>query len=204
MARNFVVKTWYDNGYMGQVGKHCENLFAKYAKTLGWTRHPECESIADDMHKHIDQVYVVDETGQEIKVQIKDTRHGTRGEEEILDSVCIETKNGQGYPGTIYGDYDYFIYRVGTTFFIYDRKGLLVLVLKLVDFTKTAKRFIDCYKCRYQRKGKKDEMTLLHFDDIVSALVNKMEISKEDADEQTRFYHEMWDKWVAERDQNRR
>ena len=98
--------------------------------------------------------------------------HGSNGVDvkgnNLPDEIWVELRNVHGKPGWILGEAMWIAFEMPEVggYIRVERKELLQWCLKNVDFEDLVSRKDDAYRKTYQRKGRKDKITMLALHDL--------------------------------------
>ena len=109
-------------------------------------------SNQEDIHEHWD---LATSFG---KVDVKGLKAIKRRQPVQDEFIWVELKNVRGNRGWLYGDADFFAFKTFTSWLICPRIALQTLVEEIVNVDE------QCYPpicCIYQRKDRKDQLTLI-------------------------------------------
>ena len=170
----------YDStGKCSEEGANAEATFVALATKRGYS--PRKTSKQDDMRKHVDYVLKAKgksgkpvELGVDVKAMKRIQRRVVKGGElaKVQDEWhWIELKNVQGKHGWVYGEAHFIAFERENDFILVNRQELVDWLgsskkirydLPFVTLAKLAK-----YKI-YQRKGRRDEITQIRTEDLLS------------------------------------
>lgn len=140
-------------------GKRTEEKFKAVASDIGYDVVKS--DLQTDIKKHID--FFLTNDGVTIGVDVK----GNNKPHEIW----CEFKNVGGNTGWMYGEADIIAFDMPSEecFFIVDREELVSLC-EFVVSDKLVYNKSEAFRNKYQRKGRKDEITIMTKDDISSLI----------------------------------
>tara|TARA_B110000858_G_scaffold174348_1_gene206865 strand:- start:1508 stop:2029 length:522 start_codon:yes stop_codon:yes gene_type:complete len=148
-------------GKCSQNGERAENLFATLIDKIGGTATPS--SLAEQF-KGID--YHVDLSG---RVDVKSRGRTRRGDASPdAKRVWLELKNVQGRKGWVYNEADYIAFEREHRYIVVKRLSLCELIDNLVDMDDYVLSPAECMYNLYSRVGRKDLLTKVHVDDLLT------------------------------------
>lgn len=145
-------------------GETAENLFESIAKKKNFSIQKaslrQQYSHIDFILKNKDKTYLID-----VKARKKISRHQKDFQDDL---VWIEFKNVMGNVGWIYGSADFIAFEREKDFVLVARKNLVILCEKMVKSERVSNPVDALYKI-FSRKTRKDELTLIKMQDIISS-----------------------------------
>jgi hypothetical protein len=155
----------YDStGESQKMGESAEGSF----ELLALKKNLKIEKASEKQQKsHIDFIltdlknkkYFVD-----VKACKKTSRNSTKTNENL---VWIEFKNVAGFKGWLYGAADFIAFERSDDFVIVPRTALVNLCERIVNTSKKVSLVEDALYSIYNRKGRKDEISLIKMEDIL-------------------------------------
>ena len=147
-----------------EMGQNAENCFSSCAQKNGF--QVVKASFNDEMN-HID-FHLKSEKGLEISVDVKSRKKINRADDAVNDDLTwIEFKNVQGRNGWLYGKADFICFEREQDFVMVNRQSLAKLCEKLVDTTLINVHNSMPLYTGYQRKNRKDLLSLIKITDII-------------------------------------
>lgn len=153
------------NGSSLQMGQNAENAFVVCAEKKGFKVFKS--SFNDEMN-HIDFFL---QTSENVKssVDVKSRKKINRSDDSVNDDlIWIEFKNVQGRNGWLYGKADFICFEREADFVMVNRQSLSKLCEKLVDTSLINVHTEMPLYSAYQRKGRKDILSLIKITDIIN------------------------------------
>lgn len=155
----------YDfTGESQKMGESAEDLFEFLAtkKTL------KVEKASKKQQKsHIDFI-LTDLKNKKYFVDVKACKKTSRISKKTNENlVWIEFKNVAGYKGWLYGDANFIAFERQSDFVIVSRLALVNLCERIVNRSNKVSFVEDALYSIYNRKGRKDEISLIKMDDIL-------------------------------------
>lgn len=140
-----------------KMGKKAVDLFIDACTSYGYEFFKT--SAETDMFDHIDY-YIVRPDKTKTSVDIKG---GNK-----IDEIWVEFKNVAGDKGWLYGEAELIAFDMPEKqgFYVVKRKDLLSLSVSIVEEVFVSKEF--AHRKLYQRKGRKDVLTKLHLDNLIT------------------------------------
>ena len=161
-------KNKYDKtGEASQMGENAEGSFETSVCKAGLS----CEkaSFPEEM-RHIDFWIEGDKTPR-TAVDVKSRKKVKRADDKFNDEVVwIEFANVQGKRGWLYGDSDIIAFERPEDFLLVNRKLLARLCEKLCDLSKLNVDIRMPLYTGYQRKGRKELLSLIKMADITNQI----------------------------------
>jgi hypothetical protein len=124
----------------------------------------------EDRQDHWDLMFKDPDVGVTFTTDVKAQRHKYRGGPLLEDFLVIEWKNVAGKEGWILGKAYEIAYEYLDNFYVFNRKELMNYAFMVTDFCKIVTKFSDCVHGIYQRKDRKDQMTLLKLSDLLLSI----------------------------------
>jgi hypothetical protein len=146
-----------------ELGERAENLFILLAVRMGWkvsisTQH-------ENIHEHWD--YLIERETESYRVEVKSEKRLMRNEDIPQQNfIWVELKNVRGELGWLFGRADLIAFERRGTFLIIRTNDLKKLVKEKADLKSIVKNPNEALYKIYQRKGRKDKLTLLPMKDI--------------------------------------
>lgn len=145
-------------------GQKAEDIFENW---LIKTNRKYRKATFSEQCKHIDFIIHSKKVNKEVKIDVKALKRINRKDnEQNSNYIWVEFKNVQGRNGWLYGDNDYIAFQNN------DNSFSLVETDKLANMCEnkcnngiTTKSTDVLYK-RYTRKGRKDELSMIKFEDL--------------------------------------
>ncbi len=158
-------------GECSEKGHDAESLFISIAEKQGWT------AIKADRKQqlcHID-VFLTKEHYNTYSLDIKAKKKIKRSDNEASDDlIWVEFLNVAGNGGWLVGAAEYIAFERENDFIMVSRPALWRLCMKLVDQDSRVSESKDALYKIYQRKGRKDEISIIKFSDIFENLKFKV------------------------------
>lgn len=162
--KNTYINKFDRNGSCAIQGEKSENGYKNILISRGFIVRDA--TLAEQL-KHID--LFVNYNGVEVGFEIKARKKINRSDSSFQDSlVWIEIKNVNGDDGWLFGQANYIVFEREKDFIVIDREKLVSFVMSTCDFTKTVCSAKEALYCNYQRKGRRDSITLIKNIDIES------------------------------------
>lgn len=143
-----------------ELGTSAEDKFKNIAKSKKWSIR--LASSKEDMNEHWD-CEIFKET-ESYKVDVKAMKRITRYDSETQDDwLWIELHGVRtNDAGWLYGGKaDLIAFELRGSFIIVDRKTLIILIEKMIDFDRRVYTPLEAKYKVYNRKGRADEITLV-------------------------------------------
>lgn len=155
----------YDkDGSSFNLGLNAENSFVAAAKKNGMEVK---QSSREDEFNHID--FFVSKDNLKFSVEVKSRKKIKRADSKVNDDlIWIEFKNVRGSRGWLYGHADAVAFEREDHFVIVDRKLLARLCERLCDLTKMNTDVKMPLYVGYQRRDRKDVLSLIKMTDIMT------------------------------------
>ena len=156
-----------------KMGKRAVDLFIDACEAYGYKFFKT--SAETDMFDHIDY-FILRPDGTKTSVDIKG---GNK-----IDEIWIEFQNVAGDRGWLYGEADLIAFDMPEKegFYVVKRKDLLSLSTSIVENVFVSKQF--AFRKLYQRNGRKDVLTKLHLDNILTIKNNFIPYKKQNHESQ--------------------
>ena len=158
-------------GQCSETGHDAENLFISVAEKQGW------QAVKADRKQqlsHID-VFLSKEGYSTYSIDIKARKKIKRTDSETSDDlIWVEFLNVAGKGGWLVGAAEFIAFERENDFVMVNRSALWKLCLKLVDQTQRVSQSKDALYKIYQRKDRKDEISIIKFSDIFKHLTFKV------------------------------
>jgi hypothetical protein len=120
-----------------------------------------------EQRNHVDLIST--ENNKNVRYDVKARKKVSRSDEVYQDElVWVELLNVRGDLGWVYGSSDYLVFEREKDFIVVSREKLADFIQKTCNFRKEAQHSSDALYCKYQRKGRKDLITLIKNSDIES------------------------------------
>lgn len=151
------------NGQCSDSGYSAENLFSEMAEKRGWE-----VSKADRKQQlsHVD-VYLNHKKHGTVSFDVKAQKKVKRTDSNTNDKyLWVEFSNVAGKEGWLRGNADLIAFEQEKNFLIVRRQALLDFCEKNVDFSDKVDKSSEAVYRVYQRKGRKDEISLIPIKDI--------------------------------------
>jgi len=149
------------------VGKKTEDLFEDWLKENNRKYRP---ATTEEQYQHIDFVIYHPVLHKEVAVDVKASKKRSRMDSHFnSDYIWIEFNNVHGDKGWLYGKADYIVFhnRKENKFYVVNRKELVELCEKICD-DKVVINPKEALYHKYTRQGRKDVLSLIYFDDIMT------------------------------------
>jgi len=143
--------------YSDKIGKEAVSLFIAACNAFGYKLVKTSDHT--DIYDHIDY-FIIRPDGSETSVDIKG---GNK-----IDEIWVEFKNVQGYDGWVLGKAELIAFDMPEKqgFYVVKRKDLLSLSKSIVEEIFVSKEF--AHRKLYQRKGRKDVLTKLYLENLLT------------------------------------
>lgn len=150
----------YDKtGECALIGDSVESIFEQW---LIKNKRSYRRASLNEQYKHIDFII-----GENTTIDIKAPKKKERYSDYDCSILWVEFKNVQGKTGWLYGENEFiaFYQPIENVFYVVKTKDLAELCEQLCNqgITNSAK---DALYKRYTRKGRKDEISMIMFDDL--------------------------------------
>lgn len=152
-------------GESARMGQTAEDLFENWLKL---NNRKYRKATLSEQFKHIDFIVNSDKLKKEIKIDVKVSKKVNRKDEaENTNFLWVEFKNVQGKNGWLYGENDFIAFHKidENCFYLVETKELAKLCEKICN-QGNALYSKDALYHRYTRNGRKDELSMIYFDDI--------------------------------------
>ncbi len=158
-------------GQCSETGHDAENLFIQIAEKQGWQA---AKADRKQQLSHID-VFLSKEGYSTYSIDIKARKKIKRTDSETSDDlIWVEFLNVAGKGGWLVGAAEFIAFERENDFVMVNRSALWKLCLKLVDQTQRVSQSKDALYKIYQRKDRKDEISIIKFSDIFKHLTFKV------------------------------
>jgi hypothetical protein len=158
-------------GECSETGYDAENLFISIAEKQGW------KAVKADRKQqlaHID-VFLSKEHYPTYAIDIKARKKIKRSDSQASDEfIWVEFLNVAGKGGWLVGAAQYIAFERENDFVMVNRHLLWKLCLKIIDQNERVESSKDALYKIYQRKGRKDEISIIKFSDIFENLTFKV------------------------------
>lgn len=150
------------SGDCAASGFSCEEQFKLLAESKGY----EVEVASRNMQfSHVD--FILKKDGSQWKFECKGRKKLRREDKEPNDDYCwLEFVSVNGGAGWLRGSAQYLCFERKDDFFIVNRKLLLDLAEKLVDFSSFVDRPHKALRKIYRRFKRKDQISYIEFSEI--------------------------------------
>lgn len=143
-------------------GDKAESLFVRVAKDKGWNVTPATRE--QNIYEHWD--YLLSNGQGQIKVDVKAAKRLNRADLNTQHEwLWVEIQGITGHKGWLYGHANYICFQWFDTFWMVKRKDLVKKVEELVEWEYVTQKH-EAYYRLYQRKGRKDLISLIRYSDI--------------------------------------
>ena len=165
LVGNYMKSKFDYTGECKKRGNRGESRFALAASSNGYS----CKKVVggNDRKLHIDY-YLTDQNGNQKTVDVKAKKKISRTTDVQTEWVWVEFKTVDGRDGWLYGGADLIAFEQDKGFLVVDRSSLAELAEDKVDKEKLVNKATDAYYSVYTRKGRKDEISLINIEDIIS------------------------------------
>jgi hypothetical protein len=158
-----MVSKYYRMGSTGKDGDNAVDLFKKIALSKNYTFRDATRE--EDIYKHFD-IVMYDETMKETKVDVKARKKLNRVETDyMVDHMWVECYNVFGSLGWLYGEANIIAQQIDKYFMLIDRVELALFISNKLENKLVTERRDALYKM-YQRKDRKDILTLIKLSDL--------------------------------------
>ena len=158
-------------GQCSETGHDAEALFISIAEKQGW------QVVKADRRQqlsHID-VFLSKERHPTYAIDIKARKKIKRSDDQANDEfIWVEFLNVAGKGGWLVGAAKYIAFERENDFVMVNRRLLWKLCLKIIDQNDRVESSKDALYKIYQRKGRKDEISIIKFSDIFENLTFKV------------------------------
>lgn len=159
------------NGLCSIHGHSTEDTFERLISEEGEVR----KATLEEQRNHIDFI-VTDANNKEIKYDVKARKKISRQDGLYQDEfIWVEMKNVRGDNGWLYGDADFIAFERENDFLIVDRISLVEVVKLKCNLKIDVSSPKEALYCHYQRRGRKDSLTLIKGGDILPIAVKIIE-----------------------------
>ena len=150
------------SGKNSRDGKFCEDLFREIALSKGLSCR---EASKNEQFSHID--FFLEKDGKKWSVDCKARKRIKREDKEPTDEFCwLEFVSVNNKDGWLKGKADFICFERENDFLIVDRKILLELAEKIVDFATVVDRPHKALRKIYRRFQRKDQISYIEFKEI--------------------------------------
>lgn len=156
-----------------ELGTHAEELFTIVARGRGWKVLPSSKD--ENIDEHWD--FLIEKDHRAFRVEVK-SRKRIRREDGDTQSFLTWIELHGVRPrdrGWLFGKADLIAFEKPGSFLLVKRTALLAVVNRKVDLEKKVIEPGQAVYGIYTRRGRKDKLTLLPFDDIESIKFNEWE-----------------------------
>ena len=162
----------HDNRGSVEHGLNTEEIFKQLVIRKGGRVLEATQN--DDIHRHIDKY--IEFRNKKYSVDIKAVKKKQAGTGfEFQDTwLWVEFKNVLGSKGWLYGDMDLFAFERAHDFIICPSKDVRTLAEELVDFDAKVRRACWAEYNIYQRRGRKDQISMIRYDDLLKIKHHKI------------------------------
>ena len=150
-------------------GKEKEKEFRGVCERL--KIHTEGGTKRQDIQDHIDGFIIL--WGKLWGYDFKAQKKKRRGDDDFSSEIWIELANVQGKKGWLYGKAEFIIFETKDQYLIVNREKLSEFIDKAVDKGKVLT--YPCMYKLYQRRGRKDLITLIKEKDLEEYTVERIE-----------------------------
>jgi hypothetical protein len=151
------------NGICSAHGHKTEDVFHELLKAEGFPVRRATRK--EDMFEHFD--FEVNKNNKLIKYEVKARKRVSRSDDNYQDElIWCEILNVLGENGWVFACADYIAFEREKDFVIVEREKLADFIKLKCNLRKQAYRAEDALYCRYQRRGRKDCLTLIKGSDI--------------------------------------
>ena len=167
------------DGSSAIMGQTAEDLFEGWLKQEKRTYR---KATLPEQYKHIDFVVVSEKLNKEVTIDVKASKKVSRRDENInTDILWVEFKNVKGNAGWLYGNNDF------TAFHKVDENAFYLV--KTADLAKLCENLCnqgivttssDALYHRYTRAGRKDELSMIKFEDLKKCNVFIIRLGEQD------------------------
>ena len=166
MSNSYVNK--FDQlGESAHVGRKAEDLFEEWLKAKQRDYRP---ATTEEQYQHIDFVIHSKKLKRDVNIDVKGAKRRNRMDNSSNSRyIWVEFKNVRGDNGWLYGKADYIAFHNDdeNVFCVVDRKDLVSLCERVCD-DSFVKYPTEALYHKYTREGRKDVLSMLYFDDILS------------------------------------
>jgi hypothetical protein len=151
------------NGESSRIGACAEDFFEKIALSKNLKIQ---KATLKQQLSHIDFI-LTNKENKSFFIDVKARKRVSRYTDSFTDQlVWIELKNVQGNEGWLYGAADFIAFEREKDFVIVPRKNLVTICNKLIS-SKVVEKSTDALYCKFSRKTRKDELSLIKMEDIL-------------------------------------
>lgn len=152
------------DGKSQRMGINAEDAFEAMAQKRGIKIE---KASLKQQYSHIDFI-IKNKNNKNIFIDVKSCKKRTRSSSETSeDVVWIELKNVAGNNGWLYGSADYIAFERDSDFVIAPVKPLQLLCERIINKNKKVEKPNEAMYSIYNRKGRKDEISLIKMQDII-------------------------------------
>jgi hypothetical protein len=155
--------------YTGQnqiSGETAEAIFESVAKKRNFAIQ---KATMKQQYAHIDFILTDNQKNKTYLIDVKARKKISRHQKDFQDElIWIEFKNVLGNNGWLFGSADFIAFERQNDFVLVARKNLITLCEKIVKKEKATNPADALYKT-FSRKTRKDELSLIKMDDILSS-----------------------------------
>ena len=152
---------------------------SKWIQDASWKRGQKVEEMFKDILKQktdtvrpsnlTEQFQHVDYFSEMGSIDVKARKRVARKDLEVQDDlVWLEFKNVQGNKGWLYGKADWIAFERLKDFVLVKRAELAHLAESLCDLERRALKGVDALYRGYQRKGRKDLLSIIKMTDVLT------------------------------------
>ena len=155
-------------------GTEAENAYVKALEgdESGLYKFLRHATTSEDMMQHWDLKFRCG--GSPLLSDVKSHRHKYRHGPLLEGFFVVEWKNVAGKKGWILGEADEIAYEYYDDFYVFNRQELMNYTFMITDFSKKVTKFFDCVNCIYQRKDRKDQMTLIKISGLLESVPHEI------------------------------
>lgn len=152
-------------GESARMGQTAEDLFENWLKEH---QRKYRKATLSEQYKHIDFIINSEKLNKDIKIDVKASKKVNRNDTSTNNDILwVEFKNVQGKNGWLYGENDYIAFHKSdeNCFYLVETQELAKVCENICNqgITLYSK---DALYHRYTRKGRKDELSMIYFDDL--------------------------------------
>lgn len=153
------------NGVCAVRGKLAEDKFEQW---LILNNRKYRRATKQEQYKHID--FIVENPEHIVTIDVKAPKKVSRNGDVDEEIIWVEFKNVQGNAGWLYGGNEFVAFYTQTedSFYVIKTAELALLCESLCNQGYTDKANDALYK-RYTREGRKDEISMIKFSDLMKA-----------------------------------
>jgi len=151
----------------GECAVQGQNAEKSFKDILALDGYPVREATFKEQMTHVD--FIVNQNNTNIRYEVKARKKISRQDDNCQDElVWIEIQNVRGDLGWLFGAADYIVFERDKDFLVVEREKLADFVKTNCNLRKQVYRGADALYSRYQRKGRKDCLTLIKNSDVES------------------------------------